>query len=526
MNIFDFHQQRDNLVSLFNMWSEPVTSTMGGAGRNVVISTPAGTRLTQDGVTVARHLNPDDPTARMVVSLLVDAANKVVNEVGDGTTLTILLTTKLFERMVELSDNHSFRDLYKGMNDAYADICDELKELTVPVKNKFGKINVSTVVNISKISCHGHEDLGVQVGELAAKVGPSGMIFVNQSPSSHTYSEYQDGYVIPAGIISPYFVNQKDGTCRLDNPLFVEINENVDNVDEVFTILDYLRKNFPDGRPLVWIVANMEASALAMVLANLPGQVKEGLNRPMAVIRIPHEQREDLFEDIQKVTGTPAVYARGAGKSMRFFGQDFDSSEFGSALRLISNQRQTVIFPQERPNEHIEELKLRQESSSDATEKAILQERIARLSAGIGTIYAGGESDVERQWNFDMADDAQRACMASLRSGVIPGAGKGLLQAAHTCEMLYSGKSKMTPGYLAVIDVCKEPMRKIYENAGMNFDADMETSSPKVMDVATGKQVDPILVGLIDPVEVPIVALKKAISVVAQAMKTSFLITQ
>lgn len=523
MNILPFKENLSLLNEAFKKWSAPVISTMGGSGRNVIIQTPQGMRITQDGVTVVRNLQPTEPIDQIAVSLLVDAATKVVQEVGDGTTLTVLLTTRLFEALSGL--NLPLAEMNKQVDRAVAQVVENLRLQAIHGDSQL------KLRQIAKIACHGNEDLGHTVADLAFKVGKDGMIFIQQSPSSETYTEYQDGYVLDSGLLSSHFVNQKDGSCKLQDPLFVLIDENVDNENEVIQIMTYLKANYLDQgkkRPLAWVVSNMEGGALATVIANLPGQNPRGLNLPMCVIKAPGQgrQRTEFFEDLRQVTGTPFVYSRIFGRSLRDFGKDFDIDEFGSGASVVSNFRRSVVFTANKPIEHIKGLKEAWETENDPQVRDFLIERIAKLSAGVGTIYTGGDSDSEHQWVFDMADDAQRACMAAMKGGIVPGAGKALLTAAHQVglEAIHSGQ--MNPTFLAVLGVLSEPMRTIYENAQVPFDQDAETSDPFVVDVAFGGRVNPVDAGIIDPVLVPVAALTKAASVVKQAMKTSFLLTK
>lgn len=521
MNILNFEEHLPQTLEAVRKWSAPVISTMGGQGKNVIIQTPKGIRSTQDGITVVRELNPPDPIGKIVVSMLQDASNKVVQEVGDGTTLTVLLTARLLEGISSLK--LPFNQVSHHIDQVVEQVLERMKVWSVKVVDKKGVIDLARLQQIASIACHGDENLGYMVAQLAHKVGPNGVMFLNNSPSAKTYTEYQDGYVLDGGLMSPHFINNRDGSCTLSNPEFVLINEKVDSENDVYEILGYYQKN--SDRPLVFLVGNMDGGALATIIANLPNGNPQGLKRPMTVIQVPQAQRLELFEDLKALTGTPHIYSRLFGRSMRDFGSDFDVREFGSAVKIVATHKQTVIIPTQRPKEYIEGLIEQEEKENDPELKNLLHERVIKLSAGIGTIFCGGDSDYERQWVFDMADDAQRACMAAMKEGIVAGAGKALLMAAEEVNGLMTKSQQMNPVSFVVLSTLKSPMETIYSNAEREFDIDAETSDKTVIDVATGNRVDPFKAGIVDPYLVPATALRMAVSVVKQVMKTSYYLT-
>lgn len=520
MNILPFKENLPQTLAAVKKWSAPVISTMGGQGQNVIIQTNQGTRITQDGITVARNLNPVDPVDKIVVSLLVDASNKVVQEVGDGTTLTVLLTARLLEAVSSIK--LPFTQIAHQLDYVVEQVLERLQLQAVKVVDKKGIINQVKLDQIASIACHGDKVLGKLIAGLAGKVGPDGVMFLANSPSTETFTEYQDGYVLDGGLMSPHFINSRDGSCTLNDPEFVLINEKVDSENDVHQILKYYLHTTTN--PLVFVVGNMDGAALATIIANLPNGNPQGLKRPMAVIQVAQEHRMELFEDLKALTNTPHIYARLHGRSMKDFG-GFDVAEFGSALKIVSTAKRTVIIPTSRPEEYIENLRAQEEAENDPTLKNLIHERVVRLSAGVGTIFCGGASDSERQWVFDMSDDAQRACMAAMKEGIVPGAGKALLVAAEEVNALMIRTKQIGPGHFALLSVLKSPMETIYLNAEKEFDYDSETSDNTVIDVSTGVRVDPIKAGIIDPYLVPATALKMAVSVVKQAMKTSYYLT-
>lgn len=514
------------LAEAFRKWAAPVISTMGGAGKNVMIYTDNGPRITQDGVTVARYLNPTDPVEKLAVRLLVDAANKVVQEVGDGTTLTVLLVSKLFQKLAALpSPKNGYFETFRKLDFAVEQVVDQVKlsATTLRMDDDMDRLKA-----VATIACHGNVKLGHMIAKLTAKVGPDGMIFVEQSPTSENFSEYSDGYVMNTGLVAPHFVNDSKGTCTLKDPLFVIVNEKVDSEDEVFLVLKYWKENYYDKgtvRPIVWIVEDMQGGALATVLGNLPGNSRS-LAIPMAVVKAPDfgARRQAFLEDIKFITKTPFVYSKIHGRHLRDFGGNFEVAEFGEGTKFVANAKRSVIFKKFGVKQYTDEIKSILEEETDPAVRDLLKERVAKLSSGVGTIFVGGDSDAENQWNYDMADDAQRACMAALRSGIVPGGGKALLNAGKLVVDILKDSGTLTDEARLIAELCSEPMKNIYSNAGIDFDLEEEEFNDKVFDVSKGKRVDPMKVGLIDPVEVPVTALQKAVSVVKQAMNTDFII--
>ena len=366
MNINNFQDDLQAVRNAFDKWAAVVISTMGGAGRNIIINTPEGTRITQDGITVLRLLNPSDPLEKIAVRMLVDASDKVVREVGDGTTLTALLTTRLFAAVSEL--NLPYSELAPALDHACDYVCGRMYDLA----KKISRGDALKLRHVASIACHGNVELGIPIANLCAQVGPDGIIFVQQSPSSQTYTEFNDGYVIDSGLISPHFVNTRDGSCSLLNPLFFLANEKIESQEEMVKILSLAQA---EKRPLVFIVSEMDGAALATVLANLPNGNPQGARIPMAVIRAPGNgaQRTAFLEDIQKLTNTPTVYARVYGKTMMDFGKDFENGEFGGAVKFVATGNKAVIYIDVRPEKHIEDLR-----------KAMEVEKIGRASCREG----------------------------------------------------------------------------------------------------------------------------------------------
>jgi chaperonin GroEL len=543
---------QQKFLDAFNKWAPVVISTMGAGGRNVIFGdNKRFPRITWDGVTVTRFLDPDDPVEQVVVRLMVDAAEKVVNKVGDGTTTTTLLLWNVYEEALkELPETGPRQEFFKGMQEAVARVKEYVNEIKhelpseIELKGEDGEAthDFRNIRSISRISTHGNNELADMIAELAVNVGRDGVIFVKDSHSPRSYTQHIDGYTMDGGLIAPEFVNNsRDNTCVLDNPLVVLIKEKVSDRDFIVKIVDHYFKEVLNGepsaprQPIVFVVEDMEGSALGTVVKNLPGRDPRGANIPMAVVKAPSSgfRMERFLEDLQAVTGTRRIFNKLKGDDLRTFGEDvFEHGiEFGRVDHFVASRDRSVFYTdperEEAIKEHTDDLREQLAKEKDDTQIEILQDRIARLTSGIGIVYVGGDSDTEHQTVVDSADDASKACLSAMRHGVVPGGGVTLLGATkRNYELPVRSGKDFVKGFSSVMRSLVTPFVSIMQNAGHDVVAQEAPSDDDTIDAMTGKTVNAFDAGILDPAEAPVLALEKAVSVAIRLLDTGYLLTK
>lgn len=497
-------------------WCEPILRTMGAKGEVVIISRPDGNIYTQDGVTVARNLAPDDPFERTIIRAVVDAAWQTVKEVGDGTTTTTALVLSLFKELAFSTTDGELQmtqrlDYYQGLVDAAKE---HIREHAVPILEE-GRIDLDALTAVATVSCHNNKKLGEVIADLVAKVGADGDIKVETSHTGKTYTEYNSGYVARSGMINMNFItNPLTQTAELSNPVVVIADQIIDDTDEIMAILNAYKvhvKADMKNNPLVIICDDMQGGALNTLINNLPQISGQRQSVPAVVIKAPMSgrRRQELLDDYAAITGA-FVFRKIGGIPVGKINQNLDVSPFGRIDRIVADKDKSVLYLEDRSQieAQVEKLRKVRETVKDEADQDFIDERISRLTSGIGKIYVGGETGAENIRTNALVDDAVKASLQALKHGVSPGGGKALAAAG-----VHIVNTDLSTALLY-------PMERI--NHGP---AKPPIEYWQVKDARDGKVKDAWEAGILDPAIVPITALTKAFSVVSQLlMSETFLI--
>lgn len=519
----DVHQLSD----IIDKWSAPVLSTMGANGRVVIIGRPEGNVYTQDGITVARNTVPDTPLDRAVFRAVVDAAHQQVNDCGDGTTTTTALVVGL---MREISSHFSGRkvtseelnELIKFLQDAVKKTAKRIRESARPIIVD-GVLDKDALRHVAGIACHHNDELADVVAELVAKTGADGNVRSAISYTGKTFYEYHDGYVAQSGLINEYFwTHDHMRSAILDNPVVLIADQVIEDTDDMVAIFKAYSR-FTGGNhkanPLVIICDDMYGGALNTLIQNLP-KMGPKVPIPACVIKAPMSftQRNDLLSDLAHITGA-YVFKKVGGVPVSQINKDQTKNYFGRVDKVVAGMKTTMFQLKDRvlSNERIEILKKVKEESKEEQERKFIDERISRLSSGIGTIFVGGETQAEHTWSDHLVEDAVLACREAMRHGVVPGGGMALVGESFN-EMLNSGEAE--DGIL--LGACSFPAITI---AGEYEDLLNKCGGWNVIDARTGNIVNAWDAGIIDPASVPATALEKAMSVVKQLVLSNQIIT-
>ena len=475
--------------------AKAVKSTLGASGRCVIYEDARGNPvITKDGVTVADSVTLYDEVENIGSTLLKEAAQKTVREAGDGTTTAIVLAESLLKEVnteLEESSDTSIRDIKNGIESGYKKVVEYLSKHSIPVSGKM-------LQNVSAISCNNDNELGDIISEAYEKAGKDGVVLMDESDTEETFVEMVDGVQFDSGLESPHFITDKEKErCVLENPYVLIVSSKIPNVRKIQSILEHVIKN----RRSLLIVAEVDQQVKSALLMN---KVKGNISVNILALPGFGQGRADSIEDLALLTGAKVMNEE--------LGDDLDLIQpdcLGEVVRSVTDNRTTVLTTGYGNSKEIESRKkdVRNKIKNEKQQflKKKLQDRLAMLSGAVGIIRVGASSKIELKEKKDRVDDAIYATRAALQEGIIPGGGIALLNAANNIKTSDVGEQ-------ILLNAIKAPFNTILENAGIN-NCECDDLNGDGINVITGKKVDMIKEGIIDPVLVTKSALKNAVSV-------------
>jgi len=482
--------------------AKAVKSTLGASGKCVIYEDARGLPvITKDGVTVAESVVLFDPVENMGATLIKEAARNTVREAGDGTTTATVLAESLLKEVNTCDINT--REIKDGIKSGLKKVNNYLDKISV-------KIEGDMLKSVSSISCNNDAELGKIIAEAYTKVGKDGVVLMEESPTEETYVEVVDGVQIDSGLTSPHFVTDKDKQiAELDNPLVLIVSSEIPNIRKIQTVLEHVIKN---KRPLL-IVAPVDQQVKAALLMNkVKGNIK------VNIVDLPGfgPTKEDTVADLAFLVGAKVINEQ--------LGDDLDLIDIdclGEAYTAITDDKNTVLTidtPEKELEERIKSIqKLIDKEDKNPFIKKKHQQRLAMLSGSVGMVKVGADSKVELKEKKDRVEDAIYATRAALKEGIVPGGGIALLNAAQKISTDCVGEEILLKAITA-------PFHTILANAGLEQVEPRPTKGLGV-DVVTGKSVDMIKSGIIDPVLVTKSALKNAVSVVSTIISADCVIS-
>ena len=484
--------------------AKAVKSTLGASGKCVIYEDARGLPvITKDGVTVAESVVLYDPVENMGATLIKEAARNTVREAGDGTTTATVLAESLLKEVNTCDINT--REIKDGIKSGLKKVNDYLNKISV-------KIEGDMLESVSSISCNNDEELGKIIAEAYTKVGKDGVVLMEESPTEETYVEVVDGVQIDSGLTSPHFVTDKDKQiCELDNPLVLIVASEIPNIRRIQTVLEHVIKQ---KRSLL-IVAHVDQQVKAALLMNkVKGNIK------VNIVDLPGfgPTKQDTVEDLAFLVNAKVINEE--------LGDDLDLITvdcLGEAYTTITDDKNTVLTidaPEEQLNERIKSIKKTIDKYED---NPFIQkkhrQRLAMLSGSVGVVKVGANSKIEMKEKKDRVEDAIYATKAALKEGIVPGGGVALLNASQKITTDKIGEK-------ILMEAIKAPFDTILNNAGIE-DSLIKKSVKEGLgiDVITGKEVDMVNSGIIDPVLVTKSALKNAVSVVSTIISADCVIS-
>jgi len=523
-------EAQDNLVNGLNLVANAVKTTLGPAGKTVVIARKDKNPLiTKDGVSVAKEISPKDEKLKLGSDLAIAIANKQMNAVGDGTTTATVLGQAIVSagiRQIELSEGSVNRTaLRRGIEMARDYVVDQIKAKAIEVKSNDDLINVATV------SANGDEKLGKVVAEAYEKVGKAGVVLVEETKDRDIRLDFKEGMTFNKGWTSQFFVNKHESqTVEFENAKVLLCNSKISSFKTLVDIIEEV--TISQRKPLVIIAESFDTSvtqALALNILQSGGQLK------IACVEAPGygERRLDILRDMGIYLG-----AKVADDPMGVKFETMSSADFGSCDKIIIKKDETVISGGHGEKDQIEERVKAIEGligalkENDTFEREQLGKRLASLTTGVAVIQVGGSSEEEIKELRDRLDDAQYAVKAALEEGYLPGAGNVLLLASREVEeSVKSDNADEQLGIRIFANALRSPFKTILENAGVAYENIMQQIIEK-NDINFGynarklELVNLLDDGIIDPVKVLTGTVYAAASIASVVLTSACIITE
>lgn len=510
---------RKKLVNGVVKMSKAVKSTLGPGGNTVLIESPShthGITVTKDGVTVAKAIDLIDPTENLAVKMMKEAAERTATSAGDGTTTAIVLTEGLVLGGIEhITPNLNRTEVLRSMVEISEKVVDKLKR-------RSKKITSAMLVDVASISANNDREIGKIIAEVYKDVGRTGIVTVEKSQNDETYAETTLGLKFDRGYLSPMFINdQKKDECVFDDVLIMVADMEITNALQVNNIFEPIVQ---EGKRLL-IISPCNQNLINTLAAN----VVKGVIKVCAVAppSFGYKQHE-LMHDIAISVGA-TYFSEKTGDDLSII----NYGDLGHAAKVIVSKDKTVIIKsgfkldQKVIDERVAQLWDSHKMANKKHEKDFLLERIASLTGGIGVIFVGGQTDLEQKELFDRVDDAVCAVRSALEEGILPGAGKALLEES---AALFTDADK-SQEYDAALRIVKAalmaPFLQILSNAGLKAE-DIYKDGIAIgegYNLKTREFGDLIKMGVIDPLKVTRSALQNAVSVAVTILSTDAIVT-
>jgi chaperonin GroEL len=510
-------EARRGLERGMNALADAVKVTLGPRGRNVVLEKKWGApTITNDGVSIAKEIELDDPWEKIGAELVKEVAKKTDDVAGDGTTTaTVLAQALVREGLKNVAAGSNPMGLKRGIEKAVDAISAELLAMSNPVKTKE---QIAATASISAAD----STIGEMIAEAMDKVGKEGVITVEESNTFGLELELTEGMRFDKGYISPYFTTDTDRMeAVLEDPYILIANSKITNIKDLLPILE---KVMQSGKTLVILAEDVEGEALATLVVNkIRGTFKS------VAVKAPGfgDRRKAMLQDIAILTGA-TVISEEVGLKLDATTMDL----LGRARKVVVAKEETTIVEgagdAEQIKGRVNQIRAEIEKSDSDYDREKLQERLAKLAGGVAVIKAGAATEVELKERKHRIEDAVRNAKAAVEEGIVAGGGVALLQAAKVAfEKLKLAGDEATGARIVEVAI-EAPLKQIAINAGLEGGVIVEAVRNKPvgtgLNAATGEYVDMIKAGIIDPVKVTRSALQNAASIAALFLTTEAVI--
>jgi chaperonin GroEL len=518
--MFDESARRALLKGVDKM-STAVKVTLGPKGRNVVLDKKFGApTVTNDGVTIAKEIELEDPFENMGAQLLKEVATKTNDVAGDGTTTaTVLAYSMIKEGLKSVAAGINPMEIKRGITKAVEVAVKDIKDNAKEIKEK------EEIAQVAAISANNDMEIGNLIADAMEKVGKDGVITVEESKSMETHLEVVEGMQFDRGYVSPYFVNNRETmTTVLEDPYILIHDKKVSSMKDLLPILEKIAQA---GKPLLLIAEDIEGEALATLVVNT---LRGTLNT--CAVKAPGfgDRRKAMLEDISILTGGQVI-----SEELGLKLENTEMNQLGRAKTVKVDKENTTIIEGSGKakdiKDRIAQIKVQIEETTSDYDREKLQERLAKLAGGVAVINVGAATEVELKEKKHRVEDALSATRAAIEEGVIAGGGVTLVQSVKALDKFdATGLTEDEKvGYRIVKRALEEPMRQIGENAGLDGSIVVERAKSEKkgngFDAAKMVWTDMFKAGIIDPAKVTRSALQNAASIAGLLLTTECTVT-
>ena len=515
--IFD-DDARHALMRGVDQLANTVKITLGPKGRNVVLSSPFGSpTITNDGVTIAKEIDLEDPYEDMGAKLVKEVATKTQDVAGDGTTTATLLAQAILHKgMRNITVGANPIEIKRGIDKATKAVVEDIQSKSEEVKGK------DKITQVATISANNDEVIGNLISDAMEKVSAAGVITVEEAKSMDTYLEVVEGMQFDKGYISPYMSTDTEKMeAVLEEPRILLFDKNISSMKDFLPVLEAVVK---ENKPLLIIAEDVEGEALATTVLNIiRGTLK------VCAVKAPGfgDERKEMMEDIAAVTGAKVISEE---KGMKL--ENTTLADLGGARKIRVNKEKTIIIEGQGSKDDIErrvsiiEGQIKLEDSDYKVKN--LKKRLGKLAGGVAVINVGAATETELKDKKMRIDDALNATKAAIEEGVVAGGGIALLRAARALDGL-SLEGDQEIGRNIILQAIEEPLKQIATNAGKEGSVVVEhlksETKPNIgYDAKTDVYKDMVEAGIIDPVKVVRSALQNAASIASLVLTTEALV--
>ena len=514
-------EARRSLQAGVDKLADTIKVTLGPKGRNVVLEKKWGApTITNDGYTIAKEIELDDPWENMGAKLAYEATNKTNDVAGDGTTTSAVLTQAMVRdglRLVAAGSNPL--ELKRGIEDAVEKVVEAIGALASPVDS-----NAHDQIAYVAANSAADSTIGKSIADAMQKVGNEGVITVEDSQTFGIELEFTEGMQFDKGYISPYFITDADRQeSVLVDPYVLIVNSKISSVQDLLPVLEKVQQT---GKPLVVIAEDVEGEALATLVVN-----KIRGTFASVAVKAPGfgERRKAMLQDIAILTGATVISEE---VGLKLDGVTLDL--LGTARKIVVSKDDTTVVEgagsKAEVDARVSQIRREIENSDSDWDREKLSERLAKLAGGVAVLKVGAATEVELKEKKHRIEDAIQATRAAVEEGIVPGGGVALLRARDAIDKVRGGSDDVKAGRNLVRKALESPLRQIADNAG--FEAGVVVARVASEDkstgfnAATGEYEDLMASGIIDPAKVTRSTLQNAASIAALLITTEALVAE
>ncbi|EDO1151162.1 chaperonin GroEL [Listeria innocua] len=489
-----------------------VKVTLGPKGRNVVLEKKFGSPLiTNDGVTIAKEIELEDPFENMGAKLVSEVASKTNDVAGDGTTTaTVLAQAMIQEGLKNVTAGANPVGVRRGIEKAVATAIEELKAISKPIESK------ESIAQVAAISS-GDEEVGKLIAEAMERVGNDGVITIEESKGFATELDVVEGMQFDRGYTSPYMVTDSDKMeAVLEKPYILITDKKINNIQEILPVLEQVVQQ---GRPMLIIAEDVEGEAQATLVLN---KLRGTFN--VVAVKAPGfgDRRKAMLEDIAVLTGGQVI-TEDLGLELKTATVD----QLGTANKVVVTKDDTTIVEgagdSTQISARVNQIRAQMEETTSEFDREKLQERLAKLAGGVAVVKVGAATETELKERKLRIEDALNSTRAAVEEGIVAGGGTALVSIYNKVAAL-EAEGDVETGINIVLRSLEEPVRQIAHNAGLEGSVIVERLKHEAVGVgfnaANGEWVNMIDAGIVDPTKVTRSALQNASSVAALLLTT------